>query len=438
MILIVTIVVFCLLHALPGGPARGILGPQATARADRRVQPRAGPRPPLPVQYAPLPAAAAARRPRHLVHPERAGLAAHRAAPAEDPRPDRAVRARRAAARRSRSACGRPSRRNRPVDYVITTLSFVAYSTPVYFLGLMLVLVFTQLLPLVPVAGAAGRHAGRGVRATRRRCAADRRRGRRPWSPCSAGYMRSADAGEPLRGLRPHRPGRRRTAARRPAAARVPQLAHARRRDARLLRAGAVRRRARRRAALQLPRHGAAVLERRAVLRLSRSCSAASSSSPSRPSSARCSPTSCSGSIDPRVKAGRVMSAVLPDRALPPRRSRTRRRDGACSPGAGSAATGSPSPGWRWSLLFLLFCFVGPAGVLHRPDPHRPHRRSTCAPARRHLLGTDAVGHDELGRLMYGGQSRCWSASRPGVARHRHRHAVGCGRRATRAAGSTR
>lgn len=41
-------------------------------------------------------------------------------------------------------------RRNKPADYVITTLSFVAYSTPVYFLGLVLVLVFTQLLPWFP------------------------------------------------------------------------------------------------------------------------------------------------------------------------------------------------------------------------------------------------------------------------------------------------
>ena len=38
----------------------------------------------------------------------------------------------------------------RPVDYAITTLSFVAYSTPVYFLGLILVLVFTQILPWLP------------------------------------------------------------------------------------------------------------------------------------------------------------------------------------------------------------------------------------------------------------------------------------------------
>ena len=41
-------------------------------------------------------------------------------------------------------------RRNKPADYVITALSFVAYATPVYFLGLVLVLVFSMVLPWLP------------------------------------------------------------------------------------------------------------------------------------------------------------------------------------------------------------------------------------------------------------------------------------------------
>lgn len=41
-------------------------------------------------------------------------------------------------------------RRNKPVDYIVTTLSFVAYATPVYFLGIVLVLVFSQMLPWFP------------------------------------------------------------------------------------------------------------------------------------------------------------------------------------------------------------------------------------------------------------------------------------------------
>jgi peptide/nickel transport system permease protein len=41
-------------------------------------------------------------------------------------------------------------RRNKPFDYAITTLSFVAYATPVYFFGLILVLVFSQALRWFP------------------------------------------------------------------------------------------------------------------------------------------------------------------------------------------------------------------------------------------------------------------------------------------------
>src|SRR4051812_49532890 len=50
-ILIVTIVVFCLLHALPGGPARGILGPQATPEQLAAFNHEQGLDRPLPVQY---------------------------------------------------------------------------------------------------------------------------------------------------------------------------------------------------------------------------------------------------------------------------------------------------------------------------------------------------------------------------------------------------
>lgn len=50
-ILIVTIVVFCLLHTLPGGPARGILGPQATAQQIAAFNHEQGLDRSLPVQY---------------------------------------------------------------------------------------------------------------------------------------------------------------------------------------------------------------------------------------------------------------------------------------------------------------------------------------------------------------------------------------------------
>ncbi|WP_335982537.1 ABC transporter permease [Streptomyces sp. CA2R106] len=54
-------------------------------------------------------------------------------------------------------------------------------------------------------------------------------------------------------------------------------------------------------------------------------------------------------------------------------------------------------------VLFFLFCFVGP--LLYSTDQiHTTLTEVNLAPSGSHLLGTDAVGHDELGRLMYGGK----------------------------------
>lgn len=54
-------------------------------------------------------------------------------------------------------------------------------------------------------------------------------------------------------------------------------------------------------------------------------------------------------------------------------------------------------------VLFFLFCFVGP--YLYTTDQtHTTLTQVNLAPSGAHLLGTDAVGHDELGRLMFGGK----------------------------------
>jgi peptide/nickel transport system permease protein len=53
--------------------------------------------------------------------------------------------------------------------------------------------------------------------------------------------------------------------------------------------------------------------------------------------------------------------------------------------------------------LFFLFCFIGP--LVHPTDQtHTTLSQVNLAPSARHLLGTDAVGHDEFGRLMFGGK----------------------------------
>ena len=53
--------------------------------------------------------------------------------------------------------------------------------------------------------------------------------------------------------------------------------------------------------------------------------------------------------------------------------------------------------------FLILFCFFGP--IFYPTDQiHTALNQVNLAPSAAHLLGTDAVGRDELGRLMYGGK----------------------------------
>jgi peptide/nickel transport system permease protein len=54
--------------------------------------------------------------------------------------------------------------------------------------------------------------------------------------------------------------------------------------------------------------------------------------------------------------------------------------------------------------FMMLFSFVGP--IVYRTDQvHTSIEQATLAPSTAHLLGTDEVGYDVLGRLMVGGQT---------------------------------
>ncbi|MEW2485681.1 ABC transporter permease [Streptomyces sp. NPDC048411] len=148
-IVIVTIVVFGLLHALPGGPARGILGPQATAQQITSFNHEQGLDKPLPVQYfyylnqllhGDLGTSYTLNEPVSQLITERLGKTLVLTALSAIVGLVLAIPL----------GMWQAVRRNKPVDYVITTLSFIAYSTPVYFLGLILVLVFSQALPWFP------------------------------------------------------------------------------------------------------------------------------------------------------------------------------------------------------------------------------------------------------------------------------------------------
>uniref|UniRef100_A0AAU3GN74 ABC transporter permease n=1 Tax=Streptomyces sp. NBC_01401 TaxID=2903854 RepID=A0AAU3GN74_9ACTN len=148
-IVIVTVVVFGLLHALPGGPARGILGPQATAQQIASFNHEQGLDKPLPVQYL--------YYLNQLLHGD-LGVSYTLNEPVSQLITERLAKTLLLTALSAivglvlaiPLGMWQAVRRNKPVDYVITTLSFIAYSTPVYFLGLILVLVFSQAVPWFP------------------------------------------------------------------------------------------------------------------------------------------------------------------------------------------------------------------------------------------------------------------------------------------------
>jgi peptide/nickel transport system permease protein len=55
-------------------------------------------------------------------------------------------------------------------------------------------------------------------------------------------------------------------------------------------------------------------------------------------------------------------------------------------------------------LVVVLFCFLGPH-LYHTDQIHNNILDANQHPSRHHLLGTDPVGYDVLGRLMVGGQT---------------------------------
>ncbi|GAA3341235.1 ABC transporter permease [Curtobacterium pusillum] len=90
------------------------------------------------------------------------------------------------------------------------------------------------------------------------------------------------------------------------------------------------------------------------------------------------------------------------------------------APGAASLVQPVAATGWRLAVrrfrhntlaviglvvivVIVLFCFVGP--FLYPTDQtHTQLSQANLGPSAAHLLGTDAVGHDVLGRLMFGGK----------------------------------
>ncbi|MFJ6748736.1 MULTISPECIES: ABC transporter permease [unclassified Streptomyces] len=148
-LLLVSVIVFVLLHMLPGGPARAILGVQATPQSIAHFNHQQGYDRSLPQQYVmylgrllsgdlgesysrnqSVAALLAERLPRTALL---AGLSLLLAALLAVP-----------------LGILQAVRRGRAADHTLTGLAFLAYATPVFFLGLILILVFSQQLQLFP------------------------------------------------------------------------------------------------------------------------------------------------------------------------------------------------------------------------------------------------------------------------------------------------
>lgn len=154
-IVLVTIIVFVLLQLLPGGPAHAILGPRATAGQLAQFNHDNGLDRPLPVQYLvwldhifhgdvgfsyklnqSVLSLIGERLPKTLILTVGAIVITVIVAI-----PLGIVQA---------------VRRNTIVDYTMTGLAFVFYAAPPFFLGLILILVFSVTFPILPPEGPQG------------------------------------------------------------------------------------------------------------------------------------------------------------------------------------------------------------------------------------------------------------------------------------------
>ncbi|MGA2873618.1 MAG: ABC transporter permease [Candidatus Dormibacteria bacterium] len=148
----VSVLVFILLHLLPGGPAKAVLGLRATKPAIRAFDQRYGLLKPLPVQYLAwvgqllhgnlgfsykqnqsVDSLLAEDMPRTLVL---VGVATLLALAIAIP-----------------GGIYQAARRNKPDDYVLTGMTFLFYSMPSFFLGTILIILLSQALPVLPSTG---------------------------------------------------------------------------------------------------------------------------------------------------------------------------------------------------------------------------------------------------------------------------------------------
>jgi peptide/nickel transport system permease protein len=151
----VTIIVFIILHLLPGGPARALLGPRATNQQVQEFNVQNGYNQPVWIQYGTYLD--------HLFHGN-LGFSYHynqtvNSLLAQDlPKSALLVGLSYVVSVAIAVPLGilQAVRRNKPVDYAVTGASFVGYSMPVFWVGILLILIFAVHLHWLPPEGPQG------------------------------------------------------------------------------------------------------------------------------------------------------------------------------------------------------------------------------------------------------------------------------------------
>ena len=151
----VTIIVFIILHLLPGGPARALLGPRATGLQVHEFIAENGYNKPVWIQYGTYIG--------HLLQ-GKLGYSIHYNQTVNSllaqylPKSVLLVGLSYLVSVIIAIPLGilQAVRRNQPVDYTLTGASFVGYSMPVFWLGILLILVFAVDLHVLPPEGPQG------------------------------------------------------------------------------------------------------------------------------------------------------------------------------------------------------------------------------------------------------------------------------------------
>ena len=148
-VILVTIILFIILHARPGGPARGILGPEASTQQVQQYVHQHGYDKPLPVQYG--------KFVWQLLHGNLGYDPSHNEQVTTEigqdlPKSALLLGLAYGVALLISIPLGvvQAIRRNSVMDHTTSALSFVAYSMPVFWLGILLILVFSLNLHWLP------------------------------------------------------------------------------------------------------------------------------------------------------------------------------------------------------------------------------------------------------------------------------------------------